>query len=80
MQQFLIEAVLVCLIGGMFGIVLSFGTGFVFSMFVSAISMQFSVWSIVVAVACSSLIGVIFGFLPARGAARLNPIEALARE
>ena len=34
----------------------------------------------VVALACSSAIGIIFGFIPARNAARLNPIDALARE
>ena len=80
LQQFLIEAILVCLIGGIFGILLSFGVGMVFSFFVKAITMQFSALSIVGAFLCSTLIGVIFGFLPARNAARLNPIEALARE
>ncbi|BBO82986.1 macrolide export ATP-binding/permease protein MacB [Desulfosarcina ovata subsp. sediminis] len=80
MQQFLIEAVLVCMIGGIFGILLSFGVGVVFSHFVSAISMRFSSLSIVLAFACSTFIGVLFGFLPARSAARLDPIDALARE
>jgi len=80
MQQFLIESVLVCLLGGMIGIVLSYGVGKVFSLFVTSFSMKFSVLSIVSAFICSTLIGVIFGFLPARNAARLDPIEALARE
>jgi len=80
MQQFLIESVLVCLLGGMIGIIFSFGVGRVFSMFVSSFSMQFSLMSIVSAFLCSSLIGVVFGFMPARNAARLDPIEALARE
>ncbi|WP_283149840.1 macrolide ABC transporter ATP-binding protein/permease MacB [Silvimonas soli] len=80
LQQFLIEAVLVCLIGGVIGVLLSFGIGVVFSMFVSVMSMKFSVGSIVAACVCSTLIGVIFGFMPARNAARLDPIEALARE
>ncbi|GGP18358.1 macrolide ABC transporter ATP-binding protein/permease MacB [Silvimonas iriomotensis] len=80
LQQFLIEAVLVCLMGGVIGVLLSFGIGFVFSLFVSAMSMKFSVGSIVAACVCSTLIGVIFGFMPARNAARLDPIEALARE
>jgi macrolide transport system ATP-binding/permease protein len=52
----------------------------VFSFFVSSIQMAFSVWSLVSAFLCSSLIGVLFGYLPARNAARLDPIEALARE
>ena len=80
MQQFLIESVLVCLLGGMIGIVCSWGVGKVFSLFVTSFAMQFSVMSIVSAFLCSTMIGVIFGFLPARNAARLDPIEALARE
>lgn len=80
MQQFLIESVLVCLSGGMIGIICSWGVGKVFSIFVSSFAMQFSLMSIISAFFCSSMIGVIFGFLPARNAARLDPIEALARE
>jgi macrolide transport system ATP-binding/permease protein len=80
LQQFLIESVLVCLIGGMIGILLSCGVGLIFPLFVSSFAMQFSIASIVSAFLCSSIIGVLFGFLPARNAARLDPIEALARE
>jgi len=80
MQQFLIESVLVCLLGGMIGIVCSWGVGKVFSLFVTSFTMQFSLMSIISAFLCSTMIGVIFGFLPARNAARLDPIEALARE
>jgi macrolide transport system ATP-binding/permease protein len=80
LQQFLIEAVMVCLLGGLIGILLSYGVGLVFPLFVSAIVMRFSVLSIASACCCSSLIGVLFGFLPARNAARLDPIQALARE
>jgi macrolide transport system ATP-binding/permease protein len=42
--------------------------------------MVFSTVSIAAAFACSTLIGVAFGYLPARNAARLDPVEALARE
>ncbi len=80
MQQFLIESVLVCLLGGMIGIVCSWGVGKVFSLFVTSFAMQFSLMSIISAFLCSTMIGIIFGFLPARNAARLDPIEALARE
>lgn len=80
MQQFLIEAVLVCLVGGLIGIVLSYTIGYLFSLFTSEITMQFSISAIVVACLCSSFIGALFGFLPARNAARLDPIAALARE
>ncbi|MFA7061616.1 MAG: ABC transporter permease, partial [Pedobacter sp.] len=80
MQQFLIESVLVCLIGGMIGIILSYCVGLIFSLFVSSFAMKFSFISILSAFLCSTIIGVVFGFIPARNAARLDPIEALARE
>lgn len=80
MQQFLIEAILVCIIGGILGIFLSFGVEVVFSYFISTVTMQISLLSIVAAFTCSTAIGIFFGFLPARSAARLNPIDALARE
>jgi macrolide transport system ATP-binding/permease protein len=80
MQQFLIEAVLVCMIGGALGVSLALGFGALFPLFVSGFTMDFSVMSIVMAFACSTLIGVAFGFLPARSASKLDPIEALARE
>jgi macrolide transport system ATP-binding/permease protein len=80
MQQFIVEAVMVCLMGGAIGIVLSFGTSFIFSLFVAQWKMVFSVGSIVAAFLCSTLMGVVFGFMPARNAARLDPIDALARD
>lgn len=80
MLQFLVEAVLVCLMGGAIGIALSFGAGFVFSAFVDQWSMIFSTNSLIFAVACSTAIGVAFGFIPARNAARLDPVQALARD
>ncbi|VVE12409.1 MacB family efflux pump subunit [Pandoraea fibrosis] len=80
MQQFLVEAVMVCLMGGAIGIALSFGASFVFSLFVEKWKMVFSMGSVVTAFLCSTLIGVVFGFMPARNAARLDPVEALARD
>jgi len=79
-QQFLVEAVMVCLFGGVVGIALSYGIGSLFELFVKQWEMVFSPGSIVMAFACSTLIGVVFGFVPARNAARLDPIEALARD
>jgi macrolide transport system ATP-binding/permease protein len=79
-QQFLIEAVLVCLIGGVFGVILALGIGFTYSHLSSNFPMIFSTSSIMAAVAASILVGVGFGYLPARYAARLDPVEALARE
>ena len=80
LQQFLIEAVLVCLIGGGCGVLCSYGIGMIFGMFVDSIKMEFSATSIIAAVTCSSIIGMLFGYLPAKNAAKLNPIDALARE
>ncbi|MBN4666241.1 MacB family efflux pump subunit [Pandoraea nosoerga] len=80
MQQFLVEAVMVCLMGGAIGIALSFGASFVFSLFVAKWKMVFSMGSVVTAFLCSTFIGVVFGFMPARNAARLDPVEALARD
>lgn len=80
MQQFLVEAVTVCLMGGAIGIMLSFGMSFVFSLFVDQWKMVFSAASIASAFLCSTLIGVVFGFMPARNASRLDPIDALARD
>lgn len=80
LQQFLIEAVMVSLLGGIFGVALALGIGVVFSLLVDTIQMQFSLFSILMAFGCSSLIGILFGYLPARNAARLDPVVALARE
>lgn len=80
LQQFLIEAVVICLLGGVLGIALSLLIGEVFSAFSKSFTMVYSMTSIVAAFACSTLIGVLFGFLPARNAARLDPVVALTRE
>lgn len=80
MQQFLIEAVLVCLLGGALGVLLSLGIGVLFSQFSSNFTMIYSGASIVAAFVCSTLIGVIFGFFPAKRAAGMDPIHALERE
>ena len=80
LQQFLIEAVLVCLIGGVLGVVLALIISLVYSQWSTPIPMIFSPFSIVASLVVSTLIGATFGFLPARHAASLNPIDALARE
>ena len=80
LQQFLIEAVLVCLMGGVLGVGLSLLVGIAFDHLSSNFSMVYSAGSIVAAFACSTLIGMLFGFLPARNAAQLDPVVALARE
>lgn len=81
MQQFLIEAVLVCILGGLLGIGLAFAIGEIINR-VGGDSFQviYSPTSIIAAFICSTLIGVVFGFLPARNAAKLDPVEALSRD
>jgi macrolide transport system ATP-binding/permease protein len=79
-QQFLIEAVLVCLLGGVLGIAGALGFGAVFSHFSRDFALSFSPTAMGAAFLCATLIGVVFGYLPARNAARLNPVEALARD
>lgn len=80
MQQFLIEAVMVCLLGGLLGVGLALAIGAIFDHFAQDFSMAFSPSSIIAAFTCSTLIGMIFGFLPAKNAAKLDPVVALSRE
>ncbi|MDM5055742.1 MacB family efflux pump subunit [Aeromonas dhakensis] len=80
LQQFLIEAVLVCLLGGAAGVLLSLLVGVLFEHFSSQFTLSYSLDAVLMAFFCSSLIGVLFGFFPARRAARMDPIHALERE
>lgn len=80
LQQFLIEAVLVCLIGGALGVSLSLMIAFVLQLFLPDWEIGFSPLALVMAFVCSTLTGVLFGWLPARSAAKLDPVDALARE
>jgi len=75
--QFLVEAIILCLLGGSLGVLLgilgSLGINRFFTTTVTS-------WSIVIAFSVSALVGIIFGVFPAAKAARLNPIEALRYE
>jgi putative ABC transport system permease protein len=77
--QFLVEAVLLCVVGGTIGVALGLGGTFAAT---RALSMPFLVEPVIVIAAFvfSAAIGIAFGYLPARKAARLNPIEALRHE
>ncbi|SPL69783.1 Macrolide export ATP-binding/permease protein MacB [Acinetobacter stercoris] len=81
LQQFLIEAILVCILGGILGVLLSLGIGQLIGHFATGtFQMAYSTGSIIAAFVCSTLIGVVFGFIPARNAAQLDPVDALSRE
>jgi putative ABC transport system permease protein len=77
--QFLAEAVLLTLLGGLIGIVLGVASAYAISALVGWPTL-ISSSAIGLAVAFSSAIGIFFGFYPARKAARLNPIDALRYE
>jgi macrolide transport system ATP-binding/permease protein len=79
MQQFLIEAVLVCLIGGFLGVAAALGFGWIFGLFSTSFSFVYSTTSMVAAFLSSSAIGVVFGYLPARNASLLDPVVALSK-
>jgi putative ABC transport system permease protein len=77
--QFLVEAILISLAGGIVGIVL--GLALPFSVrFITNYHLPVSGWSVVIAVLASSLVGIIFGTAPAARAAHFDPIESLHHE
>jgi putative ABC transport system permease protein len=77
--QFIIEAIVICLIGGVFGILLGLAGGIGGSALLG-FAPQTSVVAIVVATLFSMVIGVFFGYYPANKAAKMNPIDALRYE
>ena len=79
MLQFLTEAVVVCAIGGMAGVVLGIAGGLVTSRAMGWLTV-ISPAPGVLAFACASITGMAFGFFPARKAAGLDPVQALARD
>jgi putative ABC transport system permease protein len=82
--QFVIEAVCLTFIGGVIGIIvglaLSYGGIAIISQFQAGWSLVFPGNAILLATAVSTVIGLVFGYYPARKAARLSPIEALRYE
>ncbi len=80
LRQFLLEAVLISLTGGTVGILVGVAMPLSVRFFVDGLSIPISVWSVAIAFTVSSLVGLIFGILPASRASRLNPTEALRYE
>ncbi|MCK4545266.1 ABC transporter permease [candidate division WOR-3 bacterium] len=77
--QFLIETVTISILGGAVGILAGIGLGKLISI-VSHLPYAVSIWSIMIAFVVSAGVGIIFGILPAKKAANLNPVEALRYE
>ena len=78
-MQFLSEATTLTFIGGIIGAIFGCIASFAISKF-GGTATSISIWSIALAFGVSALIGIVFGYYPARRAARLNPIEALRYE
>jgi putative ABC transport system permease protein len=77
--QFLVEAIVLCLIGGLIGVLLGLGLAGGGALALG-VPFSFNPTMAIVAVVFSAVIGVVFGFFPARSAARLDPIDALRHE
>ncbi|SDV47386.1 macrolide transport system ATP-binding/permease protein [Chitinasiproducens palmae] len=84
LQQFLVEALLVCVASGVAGVALSLGIGWLVSWLVSLWLTQwqlvYSVGAVASALASATATGVLFGYAPARRAARMLPVDALSRD
>jgi macrolide transport system ATP-binding/permease protein len=80
MQQFLIEALVVSLIGGAIGVLLGLAAAWSVGHFVEGMPIAYTLFPILLAFGSTFAIGLIFGFLPARKAAYLDPVVALQSE
>ncbi len=76
--QFNTEAAVVCTIGGLMGVGTGFLTGWILSLF--DVDIAFSTMPAIMAFSCAVLTGIVFGYLPARKAANLDPVVALSSE
>jgi putative ABC transport system permease protein len=80
LHQFLLEAVLISVGGGVVGILAGISLPLSVHLFTDKFAIPISMWSVVIAFGVSALVGLVFGLLPANRASRLNPTEALRYE
>ncbi|MDO5041300.1 MAG: ABC transporter permease [Peptoniphilus sp.] len=78
-SQFIIESIIICVVGGIFGIILGAIIGYVGSSLMKQPTLP-SVSSVIIAVGFSMAVGIFFGYYPANKAAKLDPIDALRYE
>jgi macrolide transport system ATP-binding/permease protein len=78
--QFLVEAVVLCCLGGLVGVILSWLAAEFLNAFQDKLEVHVDLFALMLAFGVASLVGLIFGTLPARRAAALSPVDALARE
>jgi macrolide transport system ATP-binding/permease protein len=76
LQQFLTEALVVSLLGGAIGVALGLAAAAVIAAFGTPV--QYSLGPVLLAFGCAFATGLVFGYMPARKAARVDPIVALA--
>lgn len=76
MSQFVVEAITTSCIGGLIGILLGIGGAYLGSLIID-VGVSVSITAIIISFTVSALIGIAFGYFPAKKASRLNPIDAL---
>ena len=79
LQQFLVESMVLCLIGGILGILIGHGAAVLVNIYLNW-PVESSPAAVIAAVVVSAFVGIVFGFYPAWKASRLDPIEALRYE
>ncbi len=79
LSQFLIEALLLCFMGGVIGVLMGWGVSYILSL-LAGLTIKISPGLVLISMGFSVMIGLFFGYYPARKAANSNPIEALRFE